>query len=348
MTGSQCRAPVSRRNDGLELHPARIVRAFAGDRDVMDVAFAQARVGDADELRLLVEFGEVAGADIAHRGAKAAGELVQHVADRALVGHLAFDAFRHQLQRVLDVLLEIAVGRAARHGADRAHAAIGLVGAALIQKDLARALVGAGQQRADHGDVRAGGERLGEIAGIFDAAVGDHRHVGFVRRLDRIHDRGQLRHADAGDDARGADRARADADLDRVGAGIDQRLRAFGGRDIAGDDLHGIGELLDAVDGFETRCEWPCAVSTTTRSTPASMSRSARSIAVLADAWSPRRRAAGPARPCRRADGRRLLHVLDGDQADASILLVDDDQLLDAMLMQQPLRLVLARRLRAP
>ena len=59
-----------------------------------------------------------------------------------------------------------------------------------------------------------------------------------LRRLDRIHDRGELRHADAGDDARGADRARADADLDRVGAGIDQRLGALGGGDVAGDDLH--------------------------------------------------------------------------------------------------------------
>ena len=38
----------------------------------------------------------------------------------------------------------------------------------------------------------------------------------------------------------------------------------------------------------------------------------------------------------------RLFHVLDGDQPDAAILVVDDEQLLDAMLVQQPLRLVLA------
>ena len=193
---------------------------------------------DAHEFRLVVEIGERLGADIAHGGAQAAGELVQHVGDRALVADLALDAFRHQLERVLDVLLEVAVGRAARHGADRAHAAIALVGAALIEEHLARRLVGAGEQRADHGAVGAGGERLGEIAGIFDAAVGDHRHVGFLRRLDRVHDGGELRHADAGDDARGADRARADADLDGVGAAIDQRLGAFGGGDIAGHHLH--------------------------------------------------------------------------------------------------------------
>jgi hypothetical protein len=78
---------------------------------------------------------------------------------------LALDALGHQLQRVAHFLLEVAVGRAARHGADRAHAAIRLVGTALVEDHLARALVGAGEQRADHGAVGAGGERLGQIAG---------------------------------------------------------------------------------------------------------------------------------------------------------------------------------------
>ena len=40
--------------------------------------------------------------------------------------------------------------------------------------------------------------------------------------------------------------------------------------------------------------------------------------------------------------GDRLLDVLDGDQPDAAILLVDHQQLLDAVLMQQALGLVLA------
>src|SRR3954463_5940222 len=40
--------------------------------------------------------------------------------------------------------------------------------------------------------------------------------------------------------------------------------------------------------------------------------------------------------------GYRLLHVLYGDQADAAILLVDHEQLLDAVLVQHPPRLVLA------
>ena len=117
---------------------------------------------------------------------QAADELVDDTADRALVGHAALDAFGHQLQGLAHFLLEVAVGRAARHGAERAHAAIGFVAAALIEEDLARALVGAGEQRADHHAVGAGGDRLGEVAGIFDAAVGDDRHVALARPLDGI------------------------------------------------------------------------------------------------------------------------------------------------------------------
>ena len=46
--------------------------------------------------------------------------------------------------------------------------------------------------------------------------------------------------------------------------------------------------------------------------------------------------------------GDRLLDVLHGDQADAAVVVVDHQQLLDAVLVQQPLGLVLARRPRAP
>src|SRR4029077_2200718 len=70
-------------------------------------------------------------------------------------------------------------------------------------------------------------------------------------RLHRVHDSGELRHADARDNPCGADRARTDADLDRVRAGIDQRLGAFLRGDIAGDDLDRVGETLDAVDRLQ-------------------------------------------------------------------------------------------------
>ena len=67
-------------------------------------------------------------------------------------------------------------------------------------------------------------------------------------------DRGHLRHAHPGDDAGGADRARADADLDRVDAGVDQRLGAGAGGDVAADDLDVArwrGSALEPPDHLE-------------------------------------------------------------------------------------------------
>ena len=110
------------------------------------------------------------------------------------------------------------------HRAERPHAPVGLVGAALVQLDFAGRLFRAGKQAADHGAVGAGGDRLGEIAGIADAAVGDQRHAGALERRGHVSHGRDLRHAHAGHDARGADRARADADLDAVRAGRDQGL----------------------------------------------------------------------------------------------------------------------------
>ena len=210
------------------------------------MALAQARAGDAHEAGALLELGHAWRADIAHGSAKPARKLVQHGADRPLVRHLAFDAFRHKLHLVLDVLLEIAIRRAARHRSHRAHAAIGLERAALIKKHLAGALFRARKQGADHHAFGAGCNRLGQIARIFNAAVGDHRHAGCTSGVCRLHDRGELGHAHARHDAGGANGARTYADLDRVCARVDQRLGAVAGRDIARDHRHLAGFALDA------------------------------------------------------------------------------------------------------
>ena len=58
---------------------------------------------------------------------------------------------------------------------------------------------------------------------------------------------GDLGHADARDDARRADRARSDADLDGIHARVDERLRALAGRDVAADDV----DVLERRVGLE-------------------------------------------------------------------------------------------------
>src|SRR5215469_16700310 len=101
-----------------------IVGSLARHGDVVNVALAQARSGDAHELRLAVEFVDGAAAGITHGGAKPADDLVHHRTHRPLIGDLAFHAFRHQLERVAHFRLEVAVGGTTRHRTHAAHAAI--------------------------------------------------------------------------------------------------------------------------------------------------------------------------------------------------------------------------------
>ena len=115
---------------------------------------------------------------------------------------------------------KVTVARTFAHGAERTHATVGLVRTALINLDLAGRLVGPGQQAADHHAVRAGGERLDDIAGVTDATVGDNADVAALERGGDVTDGRELRHAHARDHARGADRARADANLYGIGAGF--------------------------------------------------------------------------------------------------------------------------------
>ena len=118
-----------------------------------------------------------AAAAVAHAGLQAADQLVDDEGQRALVRHAALDAFGHELHLLQLVVLEVAVAAALAlaHRFERAHAAVELVGAALVENRLARALFGAGEEAADHDRVGARGERLGDVARELDAAVGDHR-----------------------------------------------------------------------------------------------------------------------------------------------------------------------------
>src|SRR4029450_10881883 len=52
-------------------------------------------------------------------------------------------------------------------------------------------------------DKRPGGDRLGPVAGVADAAVGDQGHAGGPGHLGAVEDGGELRHADPGDQAGG-------------------------------------------------------------------------------------------------------------------------------------------------
>ena len=194
---------------------AGIVGGFLGDGDIVGVAFDKARAGDADELGLFVQFGDGGAAGVAHAALDAAHQLVDVIRQRAPVGHAALHALRHQL---FVALLEVAVAAAVLHGGDGAHAAVALVLAALVDLAFAGGFLAAGQQAAQHNGAGAGGQGFDDIAGIFDAAVGNDRNIVPGGHAGGLVDRGDLRHPYAGNHAGGADGAGADADLDTVGA----------------------------------------------------------------------------------------------------------------------------------
>ena len=64
---------------------------------------------------------------------------------------------------------------------------------------------------------------------------------------------GDLRHADAGDDPRRADRAGPDADLDRIRPRRHDRLGPFLRGHVAGDHVDGVA-FLDLRAPFRARC----------------------------------------------------------------------------------------------
>ena len=124
------------------------------------------------------------------------------------------------------------------HGADAAHAPVAFVAAALEQHDLARRFFGTGKHAAHHHAGRPGGNGLGHIAAVAHATVGNQRNAASAQGGGHTVHRHDLRYAHAGHDARGANRARADADLDGVRARLHQRARCRAGGDIAAHHVH--------------------------------------------------------------------------------------------------------------
>ena len=100
------------------------------------------------EAGITLQLCDVVAAAVAHRGAEATGQLVQDLSGRAFVGDPTLDPFGHDLVGRLHLALEVAVlgERPVVHGAERAHAPVGLVPLALGQDDLAGGLVDTGEQ----------------------------------------------------------------------------------------------------------------------------------------------------------------------------------------------------------
>ena len=177
--------------------------------------------------------------------------------------------------------------------------------------------------------------RLGDVAGKADTAVGDQRHVRVLERCGDVGHRGDLRHADAGHDAGGTDRAGTDTDLDRIGARIDERARGFRRGDVAGDHLAVAPPGLDPLNRLDDALRVPVRgvdhhqVHARITQRGDAVERVGRRAHCRPDAQPPAVVLAG----AREFLG--LLEILHGDHADQLVRAAHHQQLLDAVLVQQ-------------
>ena len=211
------------------------------------------------------------------------------------------------------------------------------------QNLLTRGFLAACEYAAKHDGTRAGHQRLGDIARIVDATVGDARHARGLACLSCFIDGGQLRNADTGDHAGRADGAWADTDLDRVCASVDHGLSAFAGCDVAADDLHAVERLvgLETTDHIKRQTGFTVGgvhdehVDTGFHQRGGTLP----GVAEEADAGSHTQTALVVLRGIRILLG--LHEVLDGDQTGQMALVVHERQLLDLVLGEQMMRVFL-------
>src|SRR4051794_16315653 len=104
-TGRSSRRASSRRRTSAS---TPVIGRLFRDRDVVRMALAQARAGDAHEPRLF-QLLDRRRAGVAHRLAQPADELADDDAHGPLVRNAALDPLGDQVARILHVTLEIAV-----------------------------------------------------------------------------------------------------------------------------------------------------------------------------------------------------------------------------------------------
>jgi hypothetical protein len=183
------------------------------------------------------------GADVGAGRAHAAEDFLHRGLDRAAAVEQHFLAFAGA---VVGDAAGMPVHRRARTHAVEAHLAL-----AVLFDHFAHAFVVAGEHAAEHDEIGAAAEGLGQVAGRGAAAVGADQPAQAVGRVGAFDDGRKLRVADAGHLARGAYGTGADADLDDVGAVEDQFLGHFAGDHIAGHEGNariGAAQLVQEID----------------------------------------------------------------------------------------------------
>jgi hypothetical protein len=162
-------------------------------------------------------------------------------------------------------VMAVAGGEPAAHGREAAHAAVLFVDLPLISMTSP----GASVQPAKMPPQITACERVRALTMSPDLVMPPSARMEtfFLRRAGTDVERGHLRDAHAGDDARGADGAGPLADLDGIGAALREVFHAGGAGDVAGDDgQFGESASRNTRTVSPTPLLKPCAVETATTS----------------------------------------------------------------------------------
>ena len=204
--------------------------------------------------RPLVELTDGARPGIRERRAHARGDRVEQVLDAraSRVDEHAGAGYALLEERLAGPVVGGLGGGAVLDGARGRHAERLLVGAAVgTHLEVAGRLEGAREPGADHDVGRPRGQRQRDVAGMPDPAVGPDVGAELTSGGGALEDRGELRPADPGHHPGRAHRPRPDADLDDVGAGLDEVAHADSGDDVARADRHAEPEVADRPQGLE-------------------------------------------------------------------------------------------------
>jgi len=192
--------------------------------------------------------GKMGSSEVAQSGLETSDQLGEDRVDGARDLLEGFDAFGCGLAGAVGCV-PVAGGGAGFHGSVTPHAAVLLIEFAVDLHDLSRGLRAAGEQAAADDGIGEG-ERLDDVSGLGDAAVGEEGDAARLGGAGGEVKGGQLGNAYAGDDAGGADGAGTLTDLDDVGSGAREEFDTGTAGDVSGDDGEFGEELADQADGI--------------------------------------------------------------------------------------------------
>ena len=146
-----------------------------------------------------------------------------------------------------------------------------------------------------------------------------------------------MRHADTGDNPRGANRARPNTDFNGVRAGINQRLRPVFGRHITGHHLNGIGQRFNPRHRLANPLRMAMRRINNHQINTGINQRFRAGKAIIANSC----RCGNPQTAllvfcCIRVQ-LRFFHIFDGNQTNAMIGVIHHQQLFNAVMVQKPL-----------